>query len=456
MKKVLRQKKRPNHSERGAALISTLLILALLLTAGGMLILTTTMSATNSFDSAAETQAYYGAEAGIQASLNVLRGNVTPNPTFATNPSCGVAPENKIDLTKALQPATSNLAGDPTTMLPRLSRWLNYNFKPSGLAYFDRVGISPGYIPFTGVAYSLELSDPDGTDLAAGKKPMRLLVKSTGYGPRGAKKTLWMLVHANGLNITVPAALVLRGHDNALTAVNIDLGVSGAKTYSGIDVRKVETKPSLAICAHDVDTVEKAYADKPKCVADPQFAVLEDLPLDPVAPGTKDKVPTPWFLKTADNARLFLAQAESLANSCAAPPQPGCACPKRGVAVNSLSGTAGSAAVPQFTIVKGNCNLTSGSGLLIVEGILTFNGPGPDFNGIIMVMGEGKLLKTGGGNRDIFGSIMIARFGATGGFLEPTFEYLGGAGSSNLQYDSKAVAEAILMPGVTVLGMVEK
>ena len=166
MKRVL--PKRINaHGERGAALISVLLISALLLTAGGMLILTTTISATNTFDAAAEMQAYYGAEAGIQASLNVLRGNVLPSPLFVANPAGGVAPENKIDFTKALTRSTSNLAGDPTTAgFPlRLSRWLNYNYTLSGITYADRVGISPGYIPFNGVAYSLEVTDPDHTDL---------------------------------------------------------------------------------------------------------------------------------------------------------------------------------------------------------------------------------------------------------------------------------------------------
>ncbi len=66
------------------------------------------------------------------------------------------------------------------------------------------------------------------------------------------------------------------------------------------------------------------------------------------------------------------------------------------------------------------------------------------------------MVKTGGGNRDIFGSIMVARFAAGGGFLAPTFNYSGGGGSSNLQYDSSAVLNAIVIPGATVLGVVEK
>ncbi len=85
-----------------------------------------------------------------------------------------------------------------------------------------------------GAAYDIQLTDPDNTNLLVAK-PSRMIVQSTGYGPRGAKKILTMLLHANGLDIDVPAALVLRGHDNATTNVNIDLGNSNAKTYSGQD-----------------------------------------------------------------------------------------------------------------------------------------------------------------------------------------------------------------------------
>ncbi len=439
-----------NKNERGAALISTLLIAALLLAAGGMLILTTSMTGTNTIDAAAEMQAYYGAEAGLQATLNVLRGGVQPNPLFAANPAGGVAPENVMDFRKAVTRATSNLAGDPNTTDIRLSRWLTYNYTPPGGTYADRVAISPGYNPFSGVAYSVELWDPDATPIS--RPPQRMIIESTGYGPRGARKTLSMMVSANGLNITIPAALVIRGHDNATTPALIDLGNSNAKTYSGVDRSGVETtKASLAVSGHDVTTAQTAYADKPDTVANPKFNVL-DLPHDP-APVGSTIVDTPWFLETADAARTFLVQAETMANSCLAPGSP---CVKRGVVVNSLNGTAGSVASPQFTIVKGNCNLDGGAGLLIVTGTLTFDGPGPNFDGVILVLGGGTLFKQGGGNRDVFGSIMVARFGATGGFLEPTFNYSGGGGSSNLQYDSNAVLDAVVTTGAAVLGVVEK
>jgi hypothetical protein len=445
--------------ERGAALIMVLMISVLLLTAGGALILSTSLAGTSTVDAAAEMQAYYGAEAGIQAVLNVMRGNVLPSPVFVANPPGTVAPENRIDFGKALTLPTSNLAGETAAGFPkRLSRWLAYNYTPPGGTYADRVGISSPYDPFSGIAYSVILNNADTTPLA-NQIPTRMVVDSTGYGPRGARKQLSMLLSANVLDIDVPAALVIRGHDNAATPAVVDFGNSGSKTYSGVDnAGLVAAKPTLAVSWHDVATVQTAYAPKPGSIAStPKFTVLQ-LPND-VPPSGTPTVPTPWFLQTADNARTFLAQSEAMANSCAAPPPAspaGSLCPKRGVILSSLNGTAGSLTVPQFTIVKGDCTLVSGSGLLIVTGTLYFNGPGPNFNGIILVLGAGRLLKTGGGNRDVYGSIMLARFGATGNFLEPTFDYNGGGGSSNLQYDSRNDQNSIVMAGTKVLGIVEK
>jgi hypothetical protein len=51
---------------------------------------------------------------------------------------------------------------------------------------------------------------------------------------------------------------------------------------------------------------------------------------------------------------------------------------------------------------------------------------------------------------------VVARFGATGNFLDPTFEYLGGSGTSNFQYDSTADRNAVVTAGTKVLGVVER
>ena len=426
--------------ERGAALVTTLMISALVLTAGGILILTTSMAGTNTVDTVSEAQAYYGAEAGLQATLNVLRGRVLPNPLFVPNPSGTVAVQNRITFSKAVNIATSNRATDPTNMgLPaRLSRWLPYNYTPAGGTYADRIAINPNYNPMNGIAYSIVVTDPD--DTVAPAEPTRLQIQSTGYGPRGARKTLSMLVKAYGLLVDeIPAPLVLRGHDDGVTEMNLDIGSSGAETYSGLDNSGQQPiKPALAIVTHDIPAfMDATLKMKTKTMTNPQYAVL-DVPNEPAPLG----VQPPWFLRTANDARTFVAQAETLAQA-------------KGTLLPYLDGFAGSLSNPRLTVVKGDCHLYGGAGMLVVEGTLYIKGSGINFNGVILVLGQGKVIKTGGGNKDIYGSIMIGRFGSSGGFLEPTWDVQGG-GSSNLQYDSTTIWDGIGTTGRPLVGIVER
>jgi len=423
------------------------MISAMVLTAGGLLLLASSMGAGGTVDAAAEMQAYYGAEAGLQATLNVMRGNVMPNPLFKANPAGGVDPANQMTISKAVTRSTSNLSSDPTSagFPARLSRWLTYNYTPSGSSYADRVAITSGYNPLSGIAYSITVTDPDNT--VAPAKVSRLLIESTGYGPKGASKKLTILLSAYGLNITTPAPLVIRGHDDRNTAMDFDIGDSNAKNYSGKDNVNVDPdKHAFAISPHDIDTAEAAYlcgTCKPDNIYDPKMGVL-DLPNEKLTGQQKnnyDLLDTPWFLRTADDARLFMAQVESIAK-------------KRGVISNGFTGTSGTTADPVLRLVKGDCDLDGGAGLLVITGQLTLNGA-PNFDGIILVLGEGTVIKKGGGNGDIFGAMMIASFGPTGGFLKPTFN-VSGAGGSNLQYDSSWMEDTRLLTGTPVLGVVER
>ena len=95
-----------------------------------------------------------------------------------------------------------------------------------------------------------------------------------------------------------------------------------------------------------------------------------------------------------------------------------------------------------FTFVDGDCTLQNGSGFLVVTGTLTMRG-NTNFKGAILVLGDGVLVRDGGGNGDVLGGITIAKFGRTSGdFMSPTFHTNGG-GNSNVQYDSKAVSRGV-------------
>ncbi|HEX8289969.1 MAG TPA: pilus assembly PilX N-terminal domain-containing protein [Pyrinomonadaceae bacterium] len=161
IEKELRKKKN-RENEKGAALVMALLISFLLLVASAGILLETAMNTANVTDATADQQAYNAAESGIQAAIDVLRGNPARQPQPLLNPSKPASDvSNQIDFVKAVIPSYSNTTGE-SSLTPRLSRWITYKN-----TYPDRVvvGETPDkpYTPQTGYAFSLALSDPDNT-----------------------------------------------------------------------------------------------------------------------------------------------------------------------------------------------------------------------------------------------------------------------------------------------------
>lgn len=153
-------KQRPG--ERGSAMVMVLLLALLMLIASAGVLLEASMNTANVTDSTSEQQAYNAAESGIQSAINVLRGNVAPNPLLDASQT-SASSVNQITFYKAADKSSSNYTGDPSTT-SRFSRWVGYNYTPSGATVPDRVTLGSGtYTPATGSAYSLQIKDPDNT-----------------------------------------------------------------------------------------------------------------------------------------------------------------------------------------------------------------------------------------------------------------------------------------------------
>src|SRR5919202_6640585 len=176
------------EGERGAALITALLVSMLLLAAGGALIATTSMTATNAVDSTAEAQAYYAAEAGVQSTLSVLRHNVPSNPSGTS---------------ATFRTVVCGTANTGCTNSGNLSLWL-------------------GGTPVTvsnnpPLSFSVVVRDDDyaaGAALPdAPYEPRRMVITSTGIGPKGARKILEMKLDAYPFDFTTHAAVTIRSND---------------------------------------------------------------------------------------------------------------------------------------------------------------------------------------------------------------------------------------------------
>jgi len=555
-------------NERGAALITMLLVSIPLLMAGGALIMITSMSAANTADSAAEAKAYYAAETGAQQTLNVLRGNVAPNPLFVSNPLGSIATANMIDFRIAVNPSTSNVSGD--TAGPRLSRWLSYD-----ATYTDRVPLTSNYSPINGMAFNTLFSDPDNSSLVtfstSGGFPnysmstshdftatecggsggsTKVTVAFTGQGSTtinssGASTLGYFTITPNGLNTctlpnatttTVPFNLtitqtapwpatftikcVLSGtltsatsllavsfptstnnllgavytHSNpAITngtipiAVNVTAPVPNRLTarITGFGPRAAQKQMQMLLSrfAFDfspVSTITLRSADDGSVVtfaagSSAQYlysgfdnAAGQDLPAFGVTstpdynyvtglglPGTQtmgsptgvqkvDISTLPSWLQTADAARSLVIGMRTVAMS-----------NNRYFTTATPPTEFGTTAQPSLTFIDGDGALppAGGAGLLVVTGALTLDGSAP-FEGLILVLGEGQLIRSGGGNGTTLGSILVARFANSGNFLAPTFNS-NGSGNSTIQYDSAWVRRALASPGPRVVAIGE-
>jgi hypothetical protein len=554
-----------NRGERGAALVMALLISLLLLAAGGALIMTTGLSAANAFDGTAETQAYYAAEAGMQATINVLRGNAPPSPLFVSNPSGSVDPQNKISFRKAVTVGTSNISGD-TTGFPRLSRWLTYDGTE------NRVLLSPNYTRISGMAFTTELRDPDNsatvtfstsgaftngpnswgsgnnkltltyhpqasTTITNGgsstlgyfdilppsgngsatltnepfsltitqtapwpvtatikctisgtfdktsvtvpitfpatqtpshdlegviytrapvtvnadgtttvstngttpisvtitpPQPNRLVVNSTGWGPRAAKKQLQALVSRFAFDFKAPSAITIRSADDN-TQLTYNAGSSSQYHYSGYDNAGGPGLSAFAVTS----TTDYNYLSGLSLPGGQVFG-------SPSGVQQINVNTLPMWLQTTDAARALVDQLKNEAKNT-----------NRYFSAGTTPSDYGSPSNPLLTFVDGDSDLppAGGAGLMVVTGTFAPRGSSA-YDGLILVLGTGNLDRSGGGNGNSLGAIVVAHFGAGSNFLAPTFNS-SGSGTSDIRYDSGWVRKALASSGPRVVAVSE-
>lgn len=409
--------------ERGAALVTVVLLSMLLLAAGGSLILTTTMTGITAGDSMAEAQAYYAAEAGVARTLEVLKGNVQSNPAGTR------ASFRNVVCTPTLWTATSGNV---------------VNISPDGTSRFQ-------------VA---EVMDPDNPDRLAmcpiaTYKPDRLRIRVVGLGPRNGRKKLEVVVNRYTLDYPVKATVSLPNTSGNPIAFN--LGGSNVTSTSGEDAFGSGAPPiaAFAVSNGDYNTTNNVIDG---CLPDGTNCSGSGPNVYPADPLVLTNTNSPSFLQSVTTAREFLDGTEGMKNAAI---NQGRYFTSGTAAINSTPGLGASNPDGVFTFVDGDLILgpgnPTGQGTLIVTGTLTLDG-NFNFNGVIMVLGGGTVLRSGGGNGNIYGAMIVAKFARTGSdsdqFLAPTFDTSGG-GTANIQYNTDSVDRAKSVGGHSVAGVRE-
>jgi hypothetical protein len=284
-------------------------------------------------------------------------------------------------------------------------------------------------------------------------EPIRLLIRSTGYGPRGAVKQLEAIIQKNFLNnLTAPATLTLVGPANTTspsTSFLFNPGSSNVTTYSGDDAVSTDIIPPIGTTdsgGSNLDAVQSSVDGLPP---HPFNGNIVGMPTN-----VNQELP-PW-LSTPSQMDAAVHQLADVAKGSA---------PGRFFASGTQPTSFGdNTAGTGITFCDGNCEFSGdGGGILVVTGKLTLKG-NFNFNGLIIVTGQAGVDRSGGGTGIIQGNIVVAPYvssqiadtqavGST--FLAPQYD-LSGGGNSTIQYNSNSVANGLTAISNFVLGVVEK
>jgi Tfp pilus assembly protein PilX len=289
-------------------------------------------------------------------------------------------------------------------------------------------------------------------------EPRRIVVKVKGYGPRNAVKRMQMLVSRSAFDFKASGAITIRSADDNTTAMTYNAGNSAQYQYNGFDNSNGPALPAFSV------------------TGDPDYNMLNNLNTTLTSGGSQNQMfGSPlWynkvavsslspFLQTTDGQLGARGALDTLRRDAQNAVTPGCDVQNLGMTVCDRYFAAGEtpsdfgASYPNglLTFVDGDVDLppAGGAGMLVVTGTLTLNGSS-DFKGLILVLGGGRLVRTGGGNGNSLGAAVVASFGATGGFTAPTFNS-NGSGNSSIRYDSDWVRKALTTAGPVVLGVSE-
>ncbi len=415
-------KTKDRKGERGAALVVTILLSTLLLAAGGTLILTSALTGTNAIDSTTEMQSYYAAEAGVSQALSVLRGNIQSNPagTSAT---------------------FRNVVSTPNLWTPLAG----------GLV------VVPGSATAFRVTSVLDPDDPTGATRAADEsyQPLRLRIQVTGFGPKNSQKQMEVVIRRLKFDFPVNSTITIP--NQSADPMTFNIGDSNVTKYKGIDAGD---HPRATIPAFGVSGGDQVGSDHvlDGCHYDGTNCNGNGPNVDPGDAMVLNDTNTPDFLKSVENARLLLDGPDGLA---AMASKQGRFFHTGDEAIASSGGLGATNPNGLLTFIDGDLKLgpgnPTGQGMLVVTGTLTLDG-NFNFNGVIFVLGEGTVLRSGGGHGNIFGAMYVAKFARTGEdtdlFEAPTFDVSGG-GTANIQFNSDAVEMAKSSTGHQVLGVHE-
>ncbi|HET9866363.1 MAG TPA: hypothetical protein VFQ06_03640, partial [Nitrospira sp.] len=243
-------------------------------------------------------------------------------------------------------------------------------------------------------------------------EPIRLVIRSTGYGPHGATKTLESVIQKNYFNgLGAPSPLTLIGPpctpvgvcvpnplpSNIAPSFVFQPGSSTGTKYDGKDVLLRAFLPPIGM-TNDTNVAQamtRLQMPPPNKFNGSVFGTPSNI---------SDELP--FWLQNPKNLDDTLKQLKATAQASGtfygvSDPRPSSGNGHYGDFVNASG----------LTFIEGNHEFSQdGGGILVISGgTLTFQG-GFRFNGLIIVTGTGGIQRTGGGSGSLQGNMIVAPY----------------------------------------------
>jgi hypothetical protein len=305
------------------------------------------------------------------------------------------------------------------------------------------------------VALSNDASDPGGAFADSNNK---VLLTSTASGPNNTKAVVEISVSLPPPPSSTPMSFPNNPGTISLLGNSASFigGNSNAKSMNGDDqCGAASPLPVVAVsAAGSLPGIQSSInGSKPKTYHTTVNGVSVDASthMNDIA-----KTMTPAQMTSAGYNLNDAASLNQLVNDIQALPQ--AVTVADGAQSSDVPGGMGTAANQKIIVANGDFTLSpaqSSFGILVVKGTLTFNG-NINHTGIIMVIGEGVMLRNGGGNGTISGAVWVANTAGADGVPGTADDAMGasvlntsGGGASNVQYCSSAVANALSLTAPT-------
>ncbi len=291
-------------------------------------------------------------------------------------------------------------------------------------------------LPLTTITPNPPSTNAGKTDLSVTitlSQPKRLVIRSVGFGPRGARKELEAVVQRDVFDGLIPATVTLVGRTTG-AIFNSGLFATQQTTYSGSDVLSTAKIPPVGTIDSNLLQVVVNGLLCPGCTVNGNPAnVSEELPA--------------WLKTTAEldkNINEFkdiaIASGRYFANG------------------QSPSNYGDNANGTGITFIDGNGTLSgAGGGVLVVTGRLTLSNSF-DFNGLIIVTGANGVRRSGIGSGNLQGNLVVSPYNAgdlAAGFLPPKYDLTGGF-LSNIVYNASNLLFGSNRINTVVVGIAEK